>query len=175
MSEVDHPAHYNRGANTILEDGTALYEPIKVIDDWGLGFCLGNAVKYILRAPHKGTERQDLEKARWYLEHWISTETDQHDFYTDTLARALPPRCPPEAVAADWHLGSDLTEALESIYGRGILTAVIYLNEHISNLPTAAAAVADRPKRCRRCGKPVAYAGGIYCGAACSVHADADT
>lgn len=58
MSNVDHPAHYG---------GDVPYEPIKLIVDWGLGFCGGNALKYILRAPHKGNEKEDLAKARWYL------------------------------------------------------------------------------------------------------------
>jgi hypothetical protein len=60
---VDHPAHYG-GA----EDP---YEAIKVIDAWGLGFSLGNAVKYIARAPRKGDPLTDLRKARWYLNHEI--------------------------------------------------------------------------------------------------------
>lgn len=42
-------------------------EPIDVIEDWGLGFNLGNVVKYVARAPHKGTEIDDLTKARNYL------------------------------------------------------------------------------------------------------------
>jgi hypothetical protein len=47
-------------------------EPIDVIEAWGLGFCLGNAVKYIARAEHKGSRLEDLEKARWYLEREIA-------------------------------------------------------------------------------------------------------
>lgn len=42
-------------------------EPIAAIEGWELGFNLGNVVKYIARAKHKGTERQDLEKALYYL------------------------------------------------------------------------------------------------------------
>lgn len=53
---VNHPSHYTQGI-----------EAIEVIESWGLGFCLGNAVKYICRAEHKGSEIQDLEKAVWYL------------------------------------------------------------------------------------------------------------
>jgi hypothetical protein len=60
---VDHPAHYGGAENP--------YEAIKVIDAWGLGFCLGNAVKYIARAGKKDTALQDLKKARWYLDHEI--------------------------------------------------------------------------------------------------------
>ncbi len=37
----------------------------------GLGFHLGNAVKYILRAVHKGDMTTDLKKARWYLDRMI--------------------------------------------------------------------------------------------------------
>lgn len=44
-------------------------EPITVIEGWGLGFCLGNAVKYVARAGRKDGESalDDLKKARWYL------------------------------------------------------------------------------------------------------------
>ena len=65
MSErVNHPAHYGGADNP--------YEAIKVIEAWGLGFCLGNTVKYISRAPHKGSTVEDLEKARWYLDREIA-------------------------------------------------------------------------------------------------------
>lgn len=66
---VDHPQHYNQGG-PVGEDGTAQYEVIKIIEDlgWGFEFCMGNALKYVLRAPYKGAEEQDLAKARWYLE-----------------------------------------------------------------------------------------------------------
>lgn len=57
---VNHPAHYG---------GDVYYEVIKIIDDWGLGFSAGNALKYILRAPHKGSGYEDLKKAAWYLRH----------------------------------------------------------------------------------------------------------
>jgi hypothetical protein len=43
-------------------------EPIEVIEEYNLNFCLGNAIKYILRADHKGSRVADLEKARWYIE-----------------------------------------------------------------------------------------------------------
>lgn len=59
MSEaINHPIHYG---------GDTPYEAIKVIEAWGLGFNLGNTVKYIARAEHKGATIQDLEKAAWYL------------------------------------------------------------------------------------------------------------
>ena len=62
---VNHPAHYGGADNP--------YEAIKVIEAWGLGFCLGNAVKYISRAGKKdpAKEIEDLEKAVWYLQREI--------------------------------------------------------------------------------------------------------
>lgn len=57
MSAVNHPSHYNTGQ----------IEVIDAIEDWNLGFSLGNAVKYIARADHKQYPIQDLEKAAWYL------------------------------------------------------------------------------------------------------------
>jgi len=53
---VDHPAHYNRGI-----------EAIEIIESWNLNFAMGNVIKYVLRAPYKGSQIQDLEKARIYI------------------------------------------------------------------------------------------------------------
>lgn len=58
---VEHPAHYTSYPHEVIE----LTEH--------LGFCLGNAVKYILRAPFKGNELQDLKKARWYIERIVES------------------------------------------------------------------------------------------------------
>ena len=58
---VNHPSHYNMGK----------YEAIDVIEDWGLGFNLGNTIKYISRAGHKDSIVQDLKKAMWYLDREI--------------------------------------------------------------------------------------------------------
>jgi hypothetical protein len=59
---INHPSHYTQGR----------IEPIDVIEDWGLGFCDGNALKYIARFRHKGRAIEDLKKARWYLDRLIS-------------------------------------------------------------------------------------------------------
>jgi hypothetical protein len=63
---VDHPAHYGGADNP--------FEAIKVIEAWGLGFCLGNTVKYLSRAGKKdGASRlEDLKKSRWYLDREIA-------------------------------------------------------------------------------------------------------
>lgn len=62
-STVDHPNHYGGGSNPC--------EAIKVIEAHGLGFHLGNAVKYLLRAGKKGDALEDLRKARWYIDREI--------------------------------------------------------------------------------------------------------
>lgn len=59
---INHPPHYTH--STI--------EPIDVIEAWGLGFHLGNCVKYIARCELKGRPIEDLEKARWYLDREIA-------------------------------------------------------------------------------------------------------
>lgn len=58
---VNHPAHYNAGTIEIID----------AIEEWDLGFHLGNVVKYVARADHKGNSLQDLRKARWYLDRKI--------------------------------------------------------------------------------------------------------
>ncbi len=64
-----HPPHYN----------ATPVEPIVVIEAWGLGFCLGNTVKYIARAKHKGSELEDLKKAAWYLDREIGRIASDRD------------------------------------------------------------------------------------------------
>jgi hypothetical protein len=61
---INHPAHYG-GADDP-------YEAIKVIEAWGLGFNLGNTIKYIARVDRKGDAIEDLRKARWYLDREIN-------------------------------------------------------------------------------------------------------
>lgn len=56
---INEPPHYTAGR----------FECIDVIEDQGhgRGFCYGNAIKYLIRAPHKGSELADLKKASWYV------------------------------------------------------------------------------------------------------------
>jgi hypothetical protein len=58
---VNHPAHYKVGG----------IETIDFIEAKKLGYNLGNVVKYLTRADHKGNKLQDLRKAQWYLEREI--------------------------------------------------------------------------------------------------------
>ena len=56
---VNQPSHYTDGN----------IEVIDFIEDKKLGFCLGNAIKYISRAGKKdpNKEVEDLKKANWYI------------------------------------------------------------------------------------------------------------
>ncbi len=68
---VNHPSHYGGEDNP--------YEAIKVIEAWGLGFNLGNVVKYISRAGKKDAELQELKKAAWYLNREIYNLEKRND------------------------------------------------------------------------------------------------
>lgn len=65
--QVNHPDHY-----TWLKDG------VEVIDITSqFSFTLGNALKYIMRAGHKGEALEDLKKARWYVDYEIKRIEDE--------------------------------------------------------------------------------------------------
>jgi hypothetical protein len=74
-----NPNHYK---------GDRQFEPIEVIEDWGLNYHLGNALKYISRNGRKPGEdpREGLSKAIWYLERL-------QDKYDDEVACGCPPGC----------------------------------------------------------------------------------
>lgn len=59
---VNHPSHYKAGG----------IETIDFIEAKQLNYHLGNVVKYITRADHKGNRKEDLLKAQWYLNREIA-------------------------------------------------------------------------------------------------------
>jgi len=61
VDNVNHPPHYKTGG----------IETIDFIEAKELGYHLGNVIKYVSRAKHKGNELEDLKKAQWYLERAI--------------------------------------------------------------------------------------------------------
>ena len=67
---VNHPSHYTDGK----------IEVIDFIEDKGLNFHRGNAVKYIARAGKKdpAKEVEDLRKAVWYLNREIKRLTGEN-------------------------------------------------------------------------------------------------
>lgn len=61
---VNSPPHYKVGG----------METIDFIEAKQLNYNLGNVVKYITRADHKGNRIEDLKKAKWYLEREILSQ-----------------------------------------------------------------------------------------------------
>lgn len=70
---VTEPEHYKAG----MPEGV---EVIDIIREQGLlfEFSLGNAIKYVLRAKYKGALKEDLRKARQYLD-WAIESTPEED------------------------------------------------------------------------------------------------
>ena len=60
---VNHPEHYKTGG----------IETIDFIEAKSLGYHLGNVVKYVTRADHKGNRLEDLKKAQWYLNRAVAS------------------------------------------------------------------------------------------------------
>ena len=79
MSEVDmvnHPLHYANGTKNF-----ECFDIMKLIfnEDNVAMYCLINAFKYVWRAGAKGDEtanEEDLEKAKWYLDHYTVPQKD---------------------------------------------------------------------------------------------------
>lgn len=65
---VNHPAHYNQYSQEVIDT----IEEVTVNMPVTVAYHVGNAVKYLFRAPFKGKLKQDLEKAVWYLERAVS-------------------------------------------------------------------------------------------------------
>lgn len=82
---VNSPPHYTgvvvRGKRHKVEDdryfsdgsvrASIEIEAIDIIEALGLGYHLGTVLKYLWRAGKKGSEIEDLKKARWFLDRKI--------------------------------------------------------------------------------------------------------
>ena len=63
IDAVNHPPHYKAGG----------IETIDYIEAKQLGYHIGNVVKYVSRAGVKSDcPIEDLKKARWYLDRYIT-------------------------------------------------------------------------------------------------------
>lgn len=129
--QINHPPHYNHGA----------IEPISVIEDWRLGFRLGNCIKYIARADHKGTPVQDLKKALWYLTREKDTSGDQK---AGGFMRRPMPGYQAQDVIADWKLNERLAQ---------VVTILSPWSGHHSGLLEKAIAVLGEEIAAREAGK----------------------
>lgn len=62
VDDISNPEYYRSNG----------MEAIDMIEAFNLGYSLGNAVKYLIRAGKKGPAVDDLRKARWYIDREIS-------------------------------------------------------------------------------------------------------
>lgn len=111
MNNVHHPKHYN-------ETGI---EVIEITDSYELNFCLGNAVKYLLRCGLKHENiQEDVKKAIWYLNHALYASLPK-----------IAPRTPISVRAAMF--GRILPKEVENamyilLTGLGNNTSTVYIN-----------------------------------------------
>lgn len=113
---VNHPSHYTDGK----------YETIDFIEDQGLGFHLGNAVKYISRCGKKDPDKEieDLQKAKWYIHRSIGHGSNF----------ATYPRCriKPEDYCREKHLPEELSSAIRCLCDGSYTMAVHYIDLYIN-------------------------------------------
>ena len=76
------PEYYRRGSIQVWD----------FIRDQGLDFHLGNAIKYICRAGHKDSKRDDLRKAI----HYLQNELENDILYPSAASRRIPEKFPGE-------------------------------------------------------------------------------
>ena len=62
--QVNHPSHYKQGRVEAIE---VIEDVVAGAPDPVVGYLVGQTLKYLLRAWHKGNTMQDLQKAAWYL------------------------------------------------------------------------------------------------------------
>ena len=72
---VNHPPHYNSYSIEVIEVTRHC------------SFDIGNAIKYMLRHLHKGTSKQDLDKALWYLRDHLKNKGDELPLISDEQAQ----------------------------------------------------------------------------------------
>ena len=110
---VNHPDHYKSSSGG---------EVIDIIELWGLGFCLGNALKSICRAGKKvGADRRtDLAKAVFYVERSIKNREYCGPGTYKVLAAAASPDGDVEPhgdlVAEEYGLTGNLEKAVIALH-----------------------------------------------------------
>ena len=70
---INNPDHYTQGGIEVIE-----YIRAKLSDVEFVGYCLGNTLKYVSRAGHKGDALEDYRKAQVYLQ-WAIDMLETHD------------------------------------------------------------------------------------------------
>lgn len=68
---VNHPAHYTAGGIECIDALAAATAGLEGIE----AVCTANAIKYLWRWKRKNG-REDLRKARWYIDHLLGEHTE---------------------------------------------------------------------------------------------------
>lgn len=115
VMSVTNPEYYT---NTDIE-------PIEVIEEWGLSFCLGSVIKYIKRAGDKpgNPAVNDLKKARWYIDREISRLDKKTVILVEEVPEALEKKEKKpgkleqrrRAIIDLWNAGKSNTEIAEEL------------------------------------------------------------
>ena len=71
---VNHPQHY------IAPNGIECIQAIEAAlgNKGTIAYCKGNALKYIFRSDKKGKEKEDIQKAMWYLQYVLNLIGDNN-------------------------------------------------------------------------------------------------
>lgn len=65
---VNHPDHYTINGVEAIDVIQA-----KLSEDQFLGYCVANALKYLMRQNYKGKQQEDIKKACWYLNRLVDS------------------------------------------------------------------------------------------------------
>ena len=87
---VNHPAHYNNAGIECIEAIVLMCGKEEAI-----GFCKGNAIKYLWRQGLKGEAKTDVAKARWYIDYAFKLYDEIEDFLSqnDETLNTLDKMC----------------------------------------------------------------------------------
>lgn len=109
---INHPPHY------IASDGL---EVIDIIERYDLGYHLGNAIAYLIRAGRKvgSPIDADLGKARWYVDRWMRRNIDGYEEEPCPEGEPMVWRTP-ESIVEAFGLSGPLGEAVEYICGMAV-------------------------------------------------------
>lgn len=69
---VNNPAHYQADGVSCIDIMIKLYGKEAV-----LNFCMLNSFKYQWRCNHKNNCKEDLQKARWYMNKYLELLEDE--------------------------------------------------------------------------------------------------
>ena len=101
---ITHPAHYIEGR---------AFEPITVIEEFGLCHHLACVVKYIARAGRKTSLLNDLKKAEWYLDRGL--QCCSAGVNSCLIPLGVRPLFSIQEILEDWNLTANLDTALSYI------------------------------------------------------------